>query len=608
MKIIEYLTAQREMAYVRRNRPRVPAITPDDDVTIGSLIDTQVARQPNATMLVTVEESITWKEFQALSNKISNILLSKGVKKGDAIALNMENSILYMACVVGISRIGAIVGLINTNLVGAQLVHCVREIETVASVVDRKALGAISDCQEEYKNATPVDAPILFFDDQKNSDESFSAQIECEDANALLADASDAAPELLEPVLSGDRALYVFTSGTTGLPKPAIITHLKYVYGGGGMGVLGFRAKPSDRLYNCLPLYHGTGLIVGAGACLYNGSSMFIRKKFSASSLVKEANQYNCNMLIYIGEICRYLLNTPESPQDKHCRIERIAGNGLRPDIWKKFRARFGIKRIGEFYGAGEANGGFMNVFNKDETIGFTSSNIRLVEYSTEDATALRGTDGFLKSVKQGEPGLMLIEVNEKDRFDGYKNAEQSEKKVIRNAFAEGDCWFNSGDVLKEIDVGWAFNLPHYQFVDRLGDTFRWKSENVSTNEVAEILCAHEPIEFACVYGVSIPGAEGKAGMATVKLADGTQELNLEGFGEYVEANLPRYAHPLFVRIKRDFDFTGTHKVKKTDLVKEAYDFINFSDPVYALDPKKMAYTPLEEVRYRDIMEGRAGY
>lgn len=633
MRWLDRLRDHRELRYQRRHAPRVAPVAPDALRTIGTLLDLQADRRPDATMLVTAARSVSWQEFRTLSNRIAQMLRGLGVRQGDTVALAMGNGILHLACVVGITRLGAVAGLVNPGLVGASLLHCLHEIGPRLSLVDHAVLAAMRDCGPAGRALSP--RVVHFAGDLGTRAEGAGGGTAGADPAgdaarpAGGADGADAAPEadpwlcdgepLLHaasgdtpepdiPVRAGDLALYIFTSGTTGLPKAARLTHRKFLYGAGGMAVLALRAGPSDRLYNCLPLYHGAGLVVGAGACLHSGASMFIAPRFSASTLVDEANRHGCNLLVYVGEVCRYLLNTPGRPDDHRCRLERAAGNGLRPDIWKPFKRRFGLKRIAEFYGASEANGGFMNVFNRDETVGITGSNVRLVRYRAEDACAERGADGFVIPVAGGEPGMMLIEVTERDRFDGYRDAAQSEQKLVRNAFVLGDCWFNSGDVLREVDVGFSYDVPHYQFVDRLGDTYRWKSENVSAGEVAERICAHPQVAFACAWGVLVPGADGKAGMVALVLAERAGPFDADGFGAFVDAHLPRPMRPLFVRVCDRFEFTGTHKIVKAGLVGEGYDLEVVADPLFCRDAVSARYVPLDRPRWQAINEGRSGY
>ncbi len=600
-------SVERDLAYLERNRARNAQPELDAEVSIATLIDRQAARRPHAAAILTAEEQIDWAGLRALSDRVANLLIGQGLRKGDAVALNMENSILFLACAIGITRAGGIAGLINTNLKGAQLVHCVRAIDARLSIVGGEALAAIAECADDYLAASGKGARVIHFAREGAAPAGLGAPGWLGDGEALLAAASEATPVLADPVRAGDKALYIFTSGTTGMPKPANISHRKFLYGASSMALFAYRARPSDRLYNCLPLYHGTGLMSGAAACFYSGASMFVRRRFSASALVEEANRHGCTMLVYIGEICRYLMATPERPDDARCTITRAVGNGLRPDIWRAFRKRFGLRRITEFYGASEANGGFMNIFNREGSIGITGADVRLVRFSTDEANMLRGPDGFAETVPSGEPGLMIINLVGKERFEGYRDPAQSETKLLRDVFQPGDCWFNSGDVLREMDVGEVFGLSHYQFVDRLGDSFRWKGENVSTNEVGEILCGLAGIELACVYGVAVPGAEGKAGMAALVPAPGTA-IDLARFAAHCEANLPRYARPVFLRIASALEVTGTHKLVRTRLVAQGYDPAATDDPLYAWDPAEERYVPLDAARHGVILSGRSGY
>ena len=285
-----------------------------------------------------------------------------------------------------------------------------------------------------------------------------------------------------------------------------------------------------------------------------------------------------------------------------------MIGNGLRPDIWLPFKERFGIKRITEFYGASEGNVAFANLLNKDRTIGMTASEVALVAYDVDADEIVRDGDGRCVRVKPGEPGLLLGQINEEAVFEGYTNAEATEKKILRNALADGDAWFNTGDLLREVDAGFTLGYPHYQFVDRVGDTFRWKSENVSTNEVGEIINGFDGIQFSNVYGVEVPGADGRAGMAALTLEPGVETLDTETFSRYVESELPAYARPVFLRVQSDIDVTGTFKMLKGNLKKEGYDLNQVTEPLYVMKPGTTAYERLDAAFAQKISAGQAGY
>ena len=401
--------------------------------------------------------------------------------------------------------------------------------------------------------------------------------------------------------------MYIFTSGTTGLPKAAVVSNRRYLAIATLTAKAGLRCTEEDRIYVCLPLYHASGLMIGVGAALLSGASMFIRRRFSASAFLDEVREHNCTCFVYVGELCRYLNNSPAKPDDHNNPLKTMMGNGLRPDVWNAFKTRFGIKRITEFYGASEGNVAFANLFNKECTIGTTSSKIALVKYDVDADEIVRDAGGRCVEVESGEPGLLLGHINPHAAFEGYTDKAATEKKIMRDVLEDGDAWFNTGDLLREIDVGFALGYPHYQFVDRVGDTFRWRSENVSTNEVGEIINGFPGVEVCNVYGVEVPGADGRAGMAAILPAAGT-DLDIDGLGEYVGRELPAYARPVFLRIQENLDLTGTFKLVKGDLKREAYAVDAIDDPVYVMKPRSSRYERLDGDYLGAIRDGSAGF
>ncbi len=348
--------------------------------------------------------------------------------------------------------------------------------------------------------------------------------------------------------------------------------------------------------------------MIGMGASFSSGAGVFLRRKFSASNFLAEAREHQTSCFIYIGELCRYLLNSPRKADDHQNPITRIMGNGLRPDIWMEFKERFGIERITEFYGSSEGNVAFANLLNKDKTIGTTTVTHTLVRYDIENDEIVRDDNGHCIEVDDGETGLLLGEISDEAVFEGYTDPEATEKKIVRNVLKDGDAWFNSGDLLRRVDVGFALGLPHYQFVDRVGDTFRWKSENVATNEVGEILNGFDQIRQSNVYGVEIPGADGRAGMAALTLEEGVKELDLDRFADFVKRELPSYARPIFLRIEQDIEVTGTFKMIKNKLQDEGYDPDKVSDPLFVMKPGSDRYEPLDKEFHQVIANGEAGY
>jgi citronellyl-CoA synthetase len=317
--------------------------------------------------------------------------------------------------------------------------------------------------------------------------------------------------------------------------------------------------------------------------------------------------RHSITNFIYVGELCRYLLAQPPCPEERNNSLDRVFGNGLRPDIWMDFKERFGISRVCEFYGSSEGNIGFVNGLNKDRTMGICGANILLVEYDIDADEMVRDEHGKVVEVAVGEPGLLLGEIDDRYKFDGYTNDSASESKILRDLVKPGDAWFNTGDLICQVDVGFAMGLAHYQFVDRVGDTFRWRSENVSTNEVGEIINANRQVEMANVYGVDIPAADGKAGMVSLVLKD-QETFDAEEFSAYVTSNLPIYAQPVFVRIQREVATTGTFKLVKGDLRKQAYHMDRVSDQLYYLPPREQRYRVFDQGVYQSVIDGTAGY
>jgi citronellyl-CoA synthetase len=491
---------------------------------------------------------------------------------------------------------------VNNSLTGAALVHCLRATNACGCILGEERSDAFEAMRGELNWAAAE--PVLWFPDGGRCQPPRWAV----DARAEMAAQSVENLEVTRSVTAGDTALYIFTSGTTGMPKAAVILHRKILAAGQAIGGVGFRLKPEDRLYLCLPIYHITGMGPGFCGFIFAGGSVFLRRNFSASSFWSEVQQHQTNCFIYVGELCRYLLMQPRCQEEKLNPLGKMLGNGLRPDVWNEFKNRFGVSRICEIYGSSEGNVSFMNLLNKDRTIGFPSSEVALVKYDNEEDEILRNEAGACIESPVGEPGLLLAKISSKTRFDGYTDQAATEKKIVRNVMEQGDQWFNTGDLIREIDVGFALGLKHYQFVDRTGDTFRWRAENVSTNEVGEVLNKHPQIHMANVYGVEVPGAEGRAGMVAFALGEGAS-FDMEAFVRIVDDELPAYARPVFLRVQRSMATTGTFKLLKGELREQAYhpDRVG-NDDIYVRKPRGKSYERLDADFYGCIVDGSAGY
>ena len=584
---------------------------PDEADCLGAAVERSAAQFGEQPAILWSDsqgrtQTASWAHFNALANRYAHVLKVAGLVRGDVVSVMMENRLEFLALVVAANKLGVTAGLINTNLRQRPLTHCISVTESKKCIFGAEVQEAIQEVKAELSLAEGEDYFVV--PDHDGSDAPAAPANWAIDLAAASAPLPDANPPDTAETTLGETAMYIFTSGTTGLPKAAVLSNRRYLASAQLSGKAGLRCTVADRLYICLPLYHGTGLMVGAGAAFTTGASMFIRRRFSASAFLPEIREHRCTCLIYVGELCRYLVNTPERPDDADTPLVTMMGNGLRPDVWPTFKKRFGIKRITEFYGASEGNVAFANLLNKDATVGMTSSKVALVRYDVDADEIVRDANGRCIEVAPGEAGLLLGHINPEAVFEGYTDEAATERKLLRNALAEGDAWFNTGDLLREVDVGFSLGYTHYQFVDRVGDTFRWKSENVSTNEVADIVGGFPGIEFCNVYGVEVPGADGRAGMAAISLGDGATTLDLAAFAEYARRELPAFARPVFVRVLARMDVTGTFKMVKGDLKREGYDLDVVDDPIYVMKPGASAYEQLDRDFLAKVKAGEGGF
>lgn len=601
----EILDMSRTLLRAIRLRRQTPKRS--DRQSVGRMLATQAKLKPDAIALIEDGRQLSWREFNTQANRVAHQLRDAGVGHGDCVALMVENRIEFLVTLLGICKLGAIASLINTHQRQDVLVHSLTLTRARCMVFGEEVLDAVAAVRGQLDLAdregylcVPDGGTATMPDWASRCDPSQPGN-------------RDENPAETEEITLADPCFYIFTSGTTGLPKAAIVSGERCMRAMQGMGEICLDIKPEDRLYNALPLYHTTGLIIGFGSVLHAGATMVVKRKFSASRFFDDIRQHHCNCFVYIGEMCRYLMHQPERANDADNPVEKIIGNGLRPDIWMDFKRRFDIPRICEIYGASEGNSGFVNAFNKDCTIGFGISPHVLVEYDADSDSVVRGADGFCKQVAKGEAGLLLNEVNDEARFDGYTDSEASEKKLLRNVLKTGDVYFNTGDLIRQIDVGFAFGRPHYQFVDRTGDTFRWKGENCSTNEVGEIINAHPQVQTSNVYGVEIPGTDGRAGMAAITFdpaqVQRDEDIDWDGLTAHIDANLASYARPIFIRVQREQPTTSTFKLQKTELKRQAFHPEQVGDDaIYVRPPGASGYQRLDAAFYAAIMAAEAGY
>jgi acyl-CoA synthetase (AMP-forming)/AMP-acid ligase II len=573
----------------------------DDRASLAHTFQATTEKFPDRAFIYFEEETWTYAQANKAANSMARYLADHGVKHGDRVVMFMENRPYFAITLIALNKIGAIGVLINTSLTGDPLIHCINSSDSVKCIVGAERAQPLEEVLDKINIVHKED--ILWVEDTPEySIPDWATDLK----EGINFDITDNLPET-DKVTAQDIACYIFTSGTTGVPKAAILPNAKLVAASVNITMAGYRINEEDCMYNCLPLYHSTGLMLGLVAAIQVGAASFVKRKFSASSFWEEAQRFNTTALVYIGELCRYLANQEPCEAEKNNPIVSMVGNGLRPDVWDEFRDRFKVERIIEIYGASEGNALFINLFNKDKTIGMTSADVALIEYDVADDKIIKNADGTCKKIMNEDPGLLIVKIGPNAVFNGYTDAQASEKKILRDVFEEGDAWFNTGDLIRKVDVGFALGKEHYQFVDRIGDTFRWKSENVSTNEVGEILNGYHDVNMSNVYGVKIPGCEGRAGMVAFSL-ENREHFNWDEFSTYVENNLPKYARPIFVRIIEEMDTTGTFKLKKNDLREQAFDITSITDTVYCLKPNSNTYQPLDNDWLEQINSEAAGY
>ena len=547
---------------------------PTSKTSIGKVFQDRAARYGDRVFIRFGDEKVTYRDANETANRYAAVLADKGVRRGDVVGIMLRNSPDAVLMMLAAVKSGAVAGMLNYHQRGDVLSHSIGLLDAKVVVAESDLVDPITECGAQVSQLTTLE-------DMEH------------DAVGKPTDNPKSASE----VQARDTAFYIFTSGTTGHPKASVMTHHRWLRALGAFGGLGLRLKGNDTLYCSLPLYHNNALTIAVSSVINAGGTLALGKSFSASKFWDDVIGMEATAFIYIGEVCRYLLNQPPKDTDRAHKIRVIAGNGLRPEIWDEFTRRFGIGRVAEFYAASEGNTAFINIFNIPKTTGISPLPLAYVEYDAETGEPVRDENGRVRKVPAGQPGLLISPVNKLSPFDGYTDKEASEKKLVRNAFKEGDVWFNTGDVMSPQGMG------HAAFSDRLGDTFRWKGENVATTQVEAALAEDKNIEESTVFGVEVPDTGGRAGMAAVTLRDGV-EFDGKALAETAYANLPSYAAPLFVRVVESLETTSTFKSRKVDLRKQAYSS-DVEDPLYVLKGREEGYVPFYDEYPEEVAAGK---
>ena len=579
-----------ELTYLRgalRTLNRVTPIAKNRTRTFPDALNDLADTHTDRPALLGQGQKLTFEQLNLRANQYARWAREAGVRKGDSVALMMANCPEYLAVWMGIARAGGVTALLNTNLTGHALAHCINIVPARNILFHRSFLPA-------WNSAAG------FLDGQKTLWLTGGSGPDPEaalDLDAALAATPDGAlPDADLPALTtDDPALYIYTSGTTGLPKAAVINHYRVQAIMNGFSAV-CNARADDRIYVAQPLYHTAGGVLAVGITLTVGGSVVVRDRFSASKFWDDIVEHECTAFQYIGELCRYLLNAPHNPNETKHRLRFCNGNGLRPDIWMDFKQRFRIPRIIEWYAATEGNVTLFNMDGKPGSVGRIPGWLkhkfptRIVRFDMDTQMPVRDQNGRCIECAPDEVGeaigQILVDPSKPgQRFDGYCDREATEKKIMRGVFEDGDSWFRTGDLMRKDALG------YFYFIDRIGDTFRWKGENVSTNEVEEAVSGFPGVREVNVYGVEVNGHNGRAGMAAV-VADG--ELDLAAFEQHIDAELPSYARPLFLRLRSEIELTGTFKIKKVDLRNEGFDPGKVEDALFFRHPETGRFEQLE--------------
>ena len=547
-------------------------------------------RQAARPFLLYEDQQFDYARANRMVNRIAHAYRARGLRKGDVVALLMENRPEFVWHFLAAGKLGVAVALVNTQARGDALVHALAACGANHLTVGSECLPAFLPVRDRV--ADELADRCLVDEDEE------AAPCDASGLARFVPSATSTDPLETSQHTLGDTGAYIFTSGTTGLPKAAIMSYERLTTLGRVTGALAWRFEPGDVIYNCLPLFHSNGLLIALSSVLSHGSTLALARRFSAGGFWRDIHRFEATGFNYIGEMCRYLVNTSPGDHDRGHLVRVIVGQGLQADVWTALQSRFAISRIVELYAATEGNIATINLTGEVGSVGKLRFGGKLAKWDFEQADFARER-GRLVRCGPGEVGVLLGPIRKRAPFAGYRDAQATRAKVVTDAFRDGDAFYNSGDVFR-LDA-----QNNLFFVDRLGDTFRYKGENVSTTEVQEQLVRWPGIAAASVYGVTIPGREGRAGMAAVVLRDGAR-FDGEALAAHLDAALPSYARPVFIRVRSSLETTATLKLEKLTLQREGFG-LREGEPVYVRDGGDRAYQELTPERYGAIVRGQGG-
>ncbi|CUS09609.1 unnamed protein product [Tuber aestivum] len=508
----------------------------------------------------------SYKEAYELVLKYAAWLRERyNVQKNEIIAIDFMNKPVMIWIWLGLWALGAKPALLNYNLEGDSLVHCVKISTARLLFIDVEVKVLEGAGREETRRKLETDGAnreVVVFDE--------ATERVVETWKGFRPGDGERDGAKLPDMAMLNRNANQEYSGTTGLPKAAVISFLKTHYSAGYVSAwLGL--KKSDKFYTCMPLYHSSAALLGLVGAMAVGSTLVLGHKFSTKTFWPEVRSSGATMIHYVGETCRYLLAAPPSPDDKDHNVKIAFGNGLRPDVWVRFRERFGIPTIAEFYASTEGTSGSWNIQRGEWGIGAVGRNgslvslvlgggVKIAKMDAGNEELLRDKNGFCIQCGYDEAGEVLWRLDPNDINKSYQGSD---------VFRKGDAYFRTGDLQKRTRDGLWY------FLDRIGDTYRWKSENVSSSEVSEVFGLHPAIAEANVYGVALPNHDGRCGCAAVVISPPTSDDEVRRELSKWVTKLPRFARPIFVRVVKapgGLEKTGNYKFVKGRLRDDGAD------------------------------------
>lgn len=562
--------------------------------SLGSELEKWADCRPGHPAIIYEGRTISYADFNKMANRYAHFFTNIGLNRGDVVALMMGNCPEFLAIVAGLSKVGIIASLINIELRGEVLAYGINLCEARAVVLEAGLLDLFASIKDRIRLKTPG---LILVETEK----ALSPGQEYKNLTFLISASPDNNPFTTKAINSEDTLAYLFTSGSKGRRKAAPLLQKRWLAIGHQVN-LNCQMNQATIQYMCLPLYLNSGFTFCFSAMLVSGSTMVLRRAFSLHHFWDDIRQHGATFFTGVGEIYRYLLTQPESVRDADNPLQTAVSNGIQSEFIEMFRRRFCVTHMMEMYGTTENVGIFINHQEIPGMIGnLTLNGLRqgeVVLCGAQDGLLERDEAGQVKKCQPGETGLLLCEINELNPFPGYiGDPDATSDKLARDVFRPGDAYLNTGDLMRLQEQDFI------SFVDRLGDTYRWKGKTVSSDSVADVIKKfYGGIEDVVVYGVKIPGMEGRCGMAAIRLMHDSV-LDWKAFALYINNRMPDYARPIFIRVCQHLGLDGPLRDFKSHLQLEEYNLLLVNDELFYYDLNSENYLPLSSEVFLAIIK-----